>query len=175
MKDILKDNDLEFNQFVATEDDLRAITGNEITIDNPPAEAPTANRDGSPTEPISLVPIVATPAPKKQTHDEEMEVDYNYIRTNLYTITERSVEALNDLSQIAGQSQHPRAYEVLGQLVKTIADTQKDLMAIHKEKNKIDTEKALQNSPDIVNNNLFVGTTAQLDEIIAKMTKKKDA
>lgn len=177
-KDIIKDNDLEFNQFVATEDDLRAITGNEITIDNPPQEVALANKDGSPVEAVALETLPATIAPKKESHDEEIATDYNYIRTNLYTITERSVEALNDLSQIASQSQHPRAYEVLGQLVKTIADAQKDLMNIHKEKVKIDAEKALQssqNSPEVVNNNLFVGTTAQLDEIIAKMTKKKDA
>lgn len=178
-KDLVKENDLEFNKFVATEEDLRAITDTDVpTIDNPPKEVQTANKDGSPVEQVALETLPATIAPKKDSHDEEVETDYNYIRTNLYTITERSVEALNDLSQIAGQSQHPRAYEVLSLLVKTIADAQKDLMSIHKEKVKIDAQKAEQHSlqnPEVVNNNLFVGTTAQLDEIIAKMTKKKDA
>lgn len=168
-KNILSENDSEFNEFVATEDDLKQITNN-IQINT--------QEDKVNIEPIQVKALLPSEAPKKETHNLEIETDYNYVRNNLYTITERSVEALNNLSEIANQSQHPRAFEVLSLLVKTIADAQRDLIAVHKEKVKIQTEKQQQEAdggPDIVNNNLFVGTTAQLDEIIAKMTKKKDA
>jgi len=104
--------------------------------------------------------------------DQELLTDYQYIRTNLYTITERSVEALNNLVQIADQSQHPRAYEVVALMVNAIASAQKDLMTIHREKAKIEGI-VNKNSPEVVNNNLFVGNTAQLDEIIKSMSKKK--
>lgn len=176
--DIIKDNDSEFNKFVATEDDLRHITGTDIvpTVDDNLNLPKGATKDGAPVLPVVFETLDAVEAPKKDTHDEDVETDYKYVRDNLYTITERSVEALNNLSQIANQSQHPRAFEVLSLLVKTIADAQKDLISVHKEKVKIANEKAKisENSPEVVNNNLFVGTTAQLDEIIAKMRKAKD-
>lgn len=103
----------------------------------------------------------------------EISTDYQYIRNNLYTITERSIEALNNLVQIADQSQHPRAYEVVALMVNSIASAQKDLMNIHHQKVKIEGLSS-KNSPEVVNNNLFVGNTAQLDEIIKKMTKQSD-
>ena len=75
--------------------------------------------------------------------------------------------------QIADQSQHPRAYEVVSQLVNTIASAQKDLISIHTTRAKIDALKNKGKSPDVVNNNLFVGNTAQLDDIIKNMNKKR--
>lgn len=121
--------------------------------------------------PIKLEERGVVEAPKTA---KDLDTDYQYIRTNLYTITERSVEALNNLVQIADQSQHPRAYEVVALMVNAIASAQKDLMNIHKEKAKIE-HTASKTGPEVVNNNLFVGNTAQLDDIIKKMSKKKDA
>lgn len=122
-------------------------------------------------------PSTSVPTPKdlptpSDDSNQDLQTDYNYIRTNLYSITERSIDALNNLVQIAEQSQHPRAYEVVALLVNTIAGAQKDLMTIHREKAKIHGSAA-KNSPEVVNNNLFVGNTAELDEIIKKMTQKK--
>jgi hypothetical protein len=170
--DIIRKNDLEFNQFVATEDDLQQISDNETTKHIVPKGSIRNAVEYSPVEFEQKDPVLA---PTSDTHDDDVELDYKYVRDNLYNITASSIEALNNLSQIANQSQHPRAFEVLSLLVKTIGDTQKDLMAIHKDKVKIANEKAKLNSggAEVVNNNLFVGTTAQLDEIIAKMTKKK--
>lgn len=175
MTDIIKKYENQIESFVATEEDLKAITD---TTNNKPTEESLIQRgefkqfDLKKTElqPIKFEekPIIEAP----QTNDD-LKTDYNYVRTNLYAITERSVEALNNLVQIADQSQHPRAYEVVALLVNTIANAQKDLMTIHKEKAKIEGTIA-KNQPEIVNNNLFVGNTAQLDEIIAKMTKKNN-
>lgn len=162
MSDILKKYELSDDDFIATEEDLRAILENtsepSVKIDKP-----------TPQEPKSIASDVVVVDDKKN----HLETDYNYIRNNLYTITEKSIDALNSLVDIAEQSQHPRAYEVISLMVNTIASAQKDLMTIHKDKKKIETEASQSEKTDVVNNNLFIGNTAQLDEIIANMTKKK--
>lgn len=163
MSDIIKKYESLSEDFVATEDDLKSILENtiepEVKVEKPQQEkSPISNKS-------DLVVI-----DDKKNH---LETDYNYIRSNLYTITEKSIDALNSLVDIAQQSQHPRAYEVISLMVNTIASAQKDLMSIHKDKNKIEGDSEKTNSGDVVNNNLFIGNTAQLDEIIANMSKKK--
>lgn len=161
--DLIKKYDDEIS-FVATEDELKIIQ-------NSTQEAFLQKDESSIKHFQNTENTIVTNSIQEKSSDD-LTTDYNYIRTNIYTITERSIEALNNLVEIADQSQHPRAYEVIALLVNTIAGAQKDLMTIHKDKNKIvgDSNK---NSPDIVNNNLFVGNTAQLDEIISKMSQKK--
>lgn len=161
---------------VATEDDLKSIQTSTSSFVPSPEQVSTIKKDAAISkgefalqEPAALTEKAPVAAPQSK---EELTTDYQYIRTNLYTITERSVEALNNLVQIADQSQHPRAYEVVALMVNAIASAQKDLMNIHKEKAKIEQAKA-KASPEVVNNNLFVGNTAQLDEIIKQMSKKK--
>jgi hypothetical protein len=144
----------EKNPFVAAPEDVESLRF-DITSTTEAAITPT--------------PVTVEPSSDE---NKDLQTDYNYIRTNLYAITERSVDALNNLVQIAEQSQHPRAYEVVALLVNTIASAQKDLMSIHREKAKIHGISA-KNSPEVVNNNLFVGSTSELDEIIKKMTQKK--
>ena len=162
--DIIKKYEKE-NSFVATEEDLRSITETTAKIDR--GEFKGAE--------VKITPVVfeerSLVEPPKTEND--LKTDYQYIRTNLYSITERSIEALNNLVQIADQSQHPRAYEVVALLVNTIANAQKDLMTIHREKAKIEGI-VNKNSPEVINNNLFVGNTAQLDEIIKNMSKDVD-
>lgn len=152
------------NSFVATEEDLKTITNSTTTSKIDRGEFKHTEQNISPIqfEEKSLVE-----APKT---GDDLKTDYQYIRTNLYSITERSIEALNNLVQIADQSQHPRAYEVVALLVNTIANAQKDLMTIHREKAKIEGI-VNKSSPEVINNNLFVGNTAQLDEIIKNMTQ----
>lgn len=160
-KDVLKKYDVSENSFVATEADLKSLVSN--TTHTPVND----KKDISPVQ-FEKKELVAAPA-----SENDLSTDYQYIRTNLYTITERSIDALNNLVQIADQSQHPRAYEVVALLVNTIANAQKDLIGIHTSKAKIETLKNKNGkAPDVINNNLFVGNTAQLDEIIKKMNKK---
>jgi hypothetical protein len=164
-KDIIEKYENETNSFVATEDDLKSIVNTTIEKTNSTDKESTENN----ISPIEFEQHELVEAPKTE---NELVTDYQYIRSNIYSITERSIEALNNLVQIADQSQHPRAYEVVGLLVNSIANAQKSLMEMHKEKAKI--EGIVQkNQPEVVNNNLFVGNTAQLDEIISKMSKKK--
>ena len=65
--------------------------------------------------------------------DETVDNDFKYARENLYNIIERGSDALNTLVDVANQSQHPRAFEVVGQLVKTLSDTNKDLLELQKK------------------------------------------
>lgn len=179
-KDILKKYDVVESTFVATEEELKIIqncasdaiqeTSNEKTQEAKISRGEFKSVDVS-ISPIKLEKEIAA-TNIIPSGEDDLKTDYNYIRNNIYTITERSVEALNNLVQIADQSQHPRAYEVVAILVNTIASAQKDLMSIHQQKAKIDGVTS-KNSPDVVNNNLFVGNTAQLDEIISRMSQKK--
>jgi hypothetical protein len=179
--DIIKKYESKENQFIATEEDLESIKSvavdesKEKTI-KPEIADPEIKRGEFKSTEVSINRIdefeekqLALPP---ETADD-LKTDYQYVRTNIYTITERSIEALNNLVQIADQSQHPRAYEVVATLVNSIASAQRDLINAHKEKAKIEGN-AKKNSPDVVNNNLFVGNTAQLDEIIANMRKKEE-
>jgi hypothetical protein len=163
-KDVIKKYDVEQSSFVATEEDLKSLvstTETPVAQPKPPEAAPPVK--------FEKKDLVAAP-----NSENDLSTDYQYIRTNLYTITERSIDALNNLVQIADSSQHPRAYEVVALLVNTIANAQKDLLGIHTSRAKIDAIKNKGKSPEVVNNNLFVGNTAQLDEIIKKMNKKSD-
>ena len=87
--------------------------------------------------------------------DETVDNDFKYARENLYNIIERGYDALNTLVDVANQSQHPRAFEVVGQLVKTLSDTNKDLLELQKKVKVI--KKDIPDQPQNVTNELFVG------------------
>lgn len=101
-----------------------------------------------------LVPI----DPKTQVDD-----DYEYARGNMISAIEKGQEALNGILEVAGMSQHPRAYEVAAALVKTTVDASKDLMELAKRKKDLDKPVDGSNAgPNKVTNNMFVGSTAEL-------------
>ena len=93
------------------------------------------------------------------------EVDFQYARENLYNLIERGQDGLDELLEIAKASQHPRAFEVVGQLVDKLTTTNKELLNLHKSKKDIKTERG---GPTSVNNNLFVGSTAELQKFLKK-------
>ena len=101
--------------------------------------------------------------PKQET---EADIDYKYARENLYTIIEKGQESLNTLVDVAQQSQHPRAFEVVSQLVKTLSDTNKDLLELQKKVKVI--KKDIPDQPQNVTNALFVGNTSELQKMINK-------
>ena len=98
--------------------------------------------------------------------EETVDTDFKYARENLYNIIERGSDALNTLVDVANQSQHPRAFEVVGQLVKTLSDTNKDLLEIQKKVKVI--KKDIPDQPQNVTNALFVGNTSELQKMINK-------
>ena len=93
------------------------------------------------------------------------EVDFQYARENLYNLIERGQDGLDELLEIAKASQHPRAFEVVGQLVDKLTTTNKELLNLHKSKKDIRSERG---GPTSVNNNLFVGSTAELQKFLKK-------
>ena len=98
--------------------------------------------------------------------NETVDNDFKYARENLYNIIERGSDTLNTLVDVANQSQHPRAFEVVGQLVKTLSDTNKDLLELQKKVKVI--KKDIPDQPQNVTNALFVGNTSELQKMINK-------
>ena len=100
-----------------------------------------------------------------ETNGMEEDTDFKYTRENLYNLIERGQDAVEELLEIAKQSEHPRAFEVVGQLIGKLTETNKELMGLHKTKKDLSTEKG----PTNVTNALFVGSTSDLQ----KMLKEK--
>ena len=96
--------------------------------------------------------------------EDRAEEDYKYARENLKGIIENGNMALQELTSIASTSESPRAFEVVAQMVKNLADVNKDLLEIQR---KLKTLKdGEQKDPKNVTNALFVGSTAELQKII---------
>jgi predicted house-cleaning noncanonical NTP pyrophosphatase (MazG superfamily) len=91
------------------------------------------------------------------------DIDYNYARENYYNLIERNQDAVEEMLEIAKQSEHPRAFEVVGQLIKSGLDANKELMALHKTKKELSIEKS---GGVNVNNAVFVGSTAELQKLL---------
>ena len=94
----------------------------------------------------------------------DIKDDYNFARDNLYDVIEKGNEALEDLIQVAKASEHPRAYEVVAQLIKTLNDSNQNLMDVQKKLK--DLNKNQSEGPKNVTNALFVGSTAELQKMI---------
>ena len=101
-------------------------------------------------------------APKKN----EVEKDYEYSRANLYSIIEKGQEAINGIMEVAGESASPRAYEVAGQLIKSVADTTDKLMDLQKKVKDVNEDAPKTNN--VTNNALFVGSTSELSKMLKK-------
>ena len=95
--------------------------------------------------------------------DDDSESDFQYARENLYNLIERGTDGLEELIEIAKQSEHPRAFEVVQQTIGQLTTTNKELLNLHKTKKDIKVEKG---GPTSVNNNLFVGSTAELQKML---------
>lgn len=99
-------------------------------------------------------------------NETEVNADFEYARENLYKVSELGNKALESMIDIAQSSEHPRAFEVLGTLMKQMTDAQKDLLTLREKQNRI-TGKS-QKGPDKVTNALFVGSTAELQKLLKK-------
>ena len=104
--------------------------------------------------------------PDRLTKDD-IEKDYEYTRGNLYSIIEKGQEAINGILELAQESEMPRAYEVAGQLIKSVSDATDKLMDLQKKLKDVEEEK-VSKGPSNVTNALFVGSTADLAKLIKK-------
>ena len=103
----------------------------------------------------------------------DVEKDYEYTRGNLYSIIEKGQEAIDGILEIAQESEMPRAYEVAGQLIKSVSDATDKLIDLQKKLKDVNEEQVVK-GPSTVNNSLFVGSTADLAKLIKSETLKKD-
>ena len=94
----------------------------------------------------------------------EIDKDYDYTRGNLYSLIEKGQEAINGIMEVAGESASPRAYEVAGQLIKSVADTTDKLMELQKKVKEIDEDKG--KPTQVTNNAVFVGSTSDLSKML---------
>ena len=110
-------------------------------------------------------PEVKNELPNVVLKKDDVDKDYKYTRGQLYSLIEKGQEAINGIMEVAGESASPRAYEVAGQLIKSVADTTDKLMDLQKKVKEVDEEKSkTQNT--VTNNALFVGSTSELSKIL---------
>lgn len=101
---------------------------------------------------------------------DKIEADYDATRDNLNDLLLKGKEALETALTVAKQSEHPRAFEVVGNLIKQLADVNQQLMDIHQQKRKL--EEPSKNSKTVTTNNaIFVGSTSELSKMISNMSK----
>ena len=138
-----------------------------------------ANHDDKIAETLNLTPVDnKTEVVKVEpADDQKLENDFQYARENLYNIIERGTDALNGIVDLANQSQHLRSFEVVADLVRTLSGANKDLLDIQKKMKDMDPDK---HKPQKVENNLFIGSTKDLTDLLdggarkVPTTKKKD-
>ena len=103
----------------------------------------------------------------------EITRDYEYTRGNLYSIIEKGQEAIDGILELAQESEMPRAYEVAGQLIKSVSDATDKLMDLQKKLKDVNAEEKI-GPTHVTNNAMFVGSTADLAKLIKGENAKKN-
>ena len=110
------------------------------------------------TKPIKKPEII-------KSKDDDIEKDYIYSRANLYSLIEKGQEAINGIMEVAGEGGSPRAYEVAGQLIKSVADTTDKLIDLQKKLKDVEDETK-KTTNNVTNNAVFVGSTSELQKML---------
>jgi|TARA_B100001964_G_C14077461_1_gene528678 hypothetical protein len=111
-----------------------------------------------------LQPII--PRPKEK---DDIDSDYKYSRENLYSLVERGQDAIDGILTLAKETEHPRTYEVAGQLIKNVGEVTEKLLQLQEKMKKLNDE--VVKTPSKVTNALFVGSTAELQKMLKKDKK----
>jgi len=101
----------------------------------------------------------------------KIQDDFDVTRNNLRILLQQGQEALQKSLDVAMQSEHPRAFEVVGNLMKQLADINQQLLDLHSQKQKLDEPSKADKAKQVTNNAIFVGSTAELNKLINNMTK----
>ena len=96
---------------------------------------------------------------------DDIKKDYEYTRANLYSLIEKGQEAINGIMELAGEGGSPRAYEVAGQLIKSVADTTDKLIDLQKKLKDVE-EDTVKTTNNVTNNAVFVGSTSELSKLL---------
>mgnify|MGYP001549685562 CR=1 FL=1 len=106
--------------------------------------------------------------------DDNVKSDYDYSRETYYDLIEKGREGLEDMIHVARESEHPRAYEVLAGMLKNIADINDKLMDLNKKHRDI-TQPKNEKQIEHQQNNIYVGSTADLQKLLQQNEKVIDA
>ena len=125
---------------------------------------------------IEVVDEEESPITKKESRAVEKDKkdsvrDYEYTRGNLYSLIEKGQEALDSIMEVAQEGQQPRAFEVVSQLIKNVADTTDKLVDLQQKMKNLEAEDS--KGPSTVNNALFVGSTAELQKLLKNQSGTK--
>ena len=118
-----------------------------------------------------IVSIKKSPLLKKKTSKDQaldandIQRDYEYTRSNLYSLIEKGQEAINGIMEIAEEGGSPRAYEVAGQLIKSVSDATDKLIDLQKKLKDIEDDSG-GSTRNVTNNAVFVGSTSELSKLL---------
>ena len=101
---------------------------------------------------------------------ENVETDYKYARENLYNLVERGQDAIDGILELSKETEHPRAYEVAGQLIKTVGETAEKLIDLQSKLKKLEGEEQKVGTQ---HNHLYVGSTSELQKFLKKKNVKE--
>jgi len=114
----------------------------------------------------SIVEVDKKPkAIQKPQDKDDISKDYEYTRANLYSLIEKGQEAINGIMEVAEEGSSPRAYEVAGQLIKSVADTTDKLIDLQKKLKDVE-EDSKKTTNNVTNNAVFVGSTSELQKML---------
>ena len=120
------------------------------------------------SEPTPKEVVVSKPVPKPSDDLDDVDADYKYQRDNFYNLIEKGQDAIQGILNVAKESDHPRGYEVAGNLIKQVAEVTEKLGDLQEKMKKL---KEVPNSaPKNVTNALFVGSTAELQKMLKGKT-----
>jgi hypothetical protein len=127
---------------------------------------------------IESTPQPESPEPRRVTEitvqKDDLDKDYLTVRDNLKELIGKGTTAIDGILNLASETEQPRAYEVLAQLIKTVAETNKDLLDMHNKMKVIKGEPQTNNAPNSIttNNSIFVGSTADLQKLLRGKMKE---
>ena len=105
------------------------------------------------------------PLKVEPSNQDDIKKDYEYTRANLYSLIEKGQEAINGIMELAGESDSPRAYEVAGQLIKSVGDVTDKLIDLQKKLKDVE-EDTVKTTNNVTNNAVFVGSTSELSKLL---------
>jgi len=105
------------------------------------------------------------PIKVEPSNQDDIKKDYEYTRANLYSLIEKGQEAINGIMELAGESDSPRAYEVAGQLIKSVGDVTDKLIDLQKKLKDVE-EDTVKTTNNVTNNAVFVGSTSELSKLL---------
>jgi len=103
---------------------------------------------------------------------DEADADYKYSRENFYSLVERGQDAIDGILEVAKEGEHPRAYEVVGQLIKNVAEVTEKLVDLQDKMKKL--KEVPDHAPKNVTNALFIGSTKELQNLLKDKSNGSD-